>query len=160
MSADRPKNYTTNIRARQTANECVDLLADAGADHVALAMIGKQPAGLSFRLNTPYGPRDFRLPVNTEGMHKRLIVARDCGEFDSLHTTTAKLDRYTSAEHAADVAWRVARDWLAATVALVQAEMTTMSEAFSGQRVLDDGRTVAEAIRERDAVPELEGTNR
>ena len=155
--SDRPLNYTTKIAARQTAQECVTLLADAGADHVALALTDRQPSGLSFRLNTPLGPRDFRLPVNIDGMHQRLLRARKAGEFDTLHARLAQLNHYTSAGHAADVAWRVCRDWLAATVALIEAEMADVSEAFAAYRVLDGGRTFAELLAESDAVPAIEG---
>jgi len=155
--SDRPKNYTTKIRARQTAAECVELLADAGADHVALTMAGGGPVGLSFRLDTPLGPRDFKLPVNIDGMHKRLVAARRAGEFASLHATITKLNEFTSREHAADVAWRVCRDWLDATIALVAAEMSDVSEAFAAYRVLNGGKTVAELLAERDALPAIEG---
>lgn len=153
----RPKNYTTDISARQTAGECVDLLADAGADHIALTMAGGGPVGLAFRLNTPVGPRDFRLPVNIGGMHKRLRAAMAAGEFEPLHTTRARLDRYVTAEHAARVAWRVCRDWLDATVALVQAEMADVSEAFASYRILDGGRAVHEVLAESDTVAALTG---
>lgn len=148
----RPKNYTTTISARQSAQECVDLLADAGADHVALTMTGREPSGLSFRLNTPVGPRDFRLPVNTEGMHKRLTRAMHDGDFETLHTTRARLELYASEAHAARVAWRVCRDWLDATVALVLAEMADISEAFAAYRILSGGRTVYETLAESDTL--------
>lgn len=149
----RPKNYTTDISARRSAQECVDLLADAGADHVALTMTGREPSGLSFRLITPVGPRDFRLPVNIDGMHKRLQSA----DFESLHTTAARLRMYRTHEHAARVAWRVCRDWLDATVALVLAEMADVSEAFASYRILDGGRAVYEVLAEADTVAALTG---
>lgn len=144
-----PKNYTTKISARQTAGECVDLLADAGADHVALTMAGGGPVGLAFRLNTPLGPRDFRLPVNVPGMRKRLTAAESDGDFAGLRKARGT---FSSEEHARRVAWRVCRDWLDATVALVLAEMADMSEAFAAYRVLDGGRTVAEVLASSDTL--------
>lgn len=153
MSAG-PKNYTTMISTRQTAQECIDLLADAGADHIALTMAGRQPSGLSFRLDTPMGPRDFRLPVNAAGMHKRLRRA----DFSYLHTTAAKIGTWRSEEHAHRVAWRVCRDWLDATVALVLAEMADMSEAFAAYRILDGGRAVYEMLAEADTLALPAGT--
>jgi hypothetical protein len=151
----RPLNYTTKIAARQTAQECVDLLADAGADHVEIKLAGREPAGLSFALDTPLGRRDFRLPLNVEGMQKRLAHAEAAGEFASLRK---RAGAHSTREHAARVAWRVCRDWLAATVALIAAEMVSVDEAFTAYRVLPagphEGLTVYEAINrsETDAL--------
>src|SRR5258708_14771176 len=111
--ADRPKNYTTVIAAKRTAQECVSLLAEAGADHVAVSYENRQPTGLGFSLDTPHGSRSFLLPVNIDGVHKMLRAA----DFASLHPSQARLLALRSREHAADVAWRVIRDWLDAQLA-------------------------------------------
>src|SRR5258707_4166012 len=103
--ADRPKNYTTVIAAKRTAQECVSLLAEAGADHVAVSYENRQPTGLGFSLDTPHGSRSFLLPVNIDGGHKMLRAA----DFASLHPSQARLLALRSREHAADVAWRVDR---------------------------------------------------
>src|SRR5258707_11471812 len=104
--ADRPKNYTTVIAAKRTAQECVSLLAEAGADHVAVSYENRQPTGLGFSLDTPHGSRSFLLPVNIDGVHKMLRAA----DFASLHPSQARLLALRSREHAADVAWRGVRD--------------------------------------------------
>jgi len=151
---NRPKNYTTKIAARVTAGECLSLLAEAGADHVALSYTDKQPSGLTFRLDTPIGPRDFRLPVNVKGMRSRLEGAEAAGDFDS---TRQRIGSYSTREHAERVAWRVCRDWLDAVLALVAAEMADISEAFAAYRVLDGGMTVAERLALSDHLPAIEG---
>jgi len=152
-----PKDYTTKIGAQQTANECVSLLARAGADHVALAFDQRRPSGLSFRLNTPIGPRDFRLPVNVAGMRKRLERSEAEGDFAGARQ---RRGAFSSREHAERVAWRVCWHWLDSVVALVQAEMADMSEAFAQYRVLPGGQTVAEYLAAADELPALEAGDR
>jgi hypothetical protein len=148
----RPLNYTTQIDARRTAGECVDLLADAGADHVSLAMEARAPAGLYFALATPAGRREFRLPVNVPAMQK--VLARELAA-DRPHVSAAAFQRMLTTGHARNVAWRVCRDWLEATVALVRAEMAALDEAFVAYRVIEGGewagRTVYEAITAGEA---------
>src|SRR5258707_1833520 len=106
--ADRQKNYQTDIAEKHPAQECVSLLAEAGADHVAGSYENRQPTGLGFSLDTPHGSRSFLLPVNIDGVHKMLRAA----DFASLHPSQARLLALRSREHAADVAWRGIPDWL------------------------------------------------
>src|SRR5258707_13521519 len=98
--ADRQKNYQTDIAEKHPAQECVSLLAEAGADHVAGSYENRQPTGLGFSLDTPHGSRSFLLPVNIDGVHKMLRAA----DFASLHPSQARLLALRSREHAADVA--------------------------------------------------------
>jgi|HubBroStandDraft_3_1064219.scaffolds.fasta_scaffold219861_3 hypothetical protein len=135
----RPLNYTTTIRAEKTANECLELLGAHGASAVAITYDDKQPSGISFLLATPHGPREFRLPVNVGGMHKSLLKARVPA-------------RYNSTEQARRVAWRVAKDWLEAQLAIVEAQMATLDEAFLPYLQVESGQTLYEAYREREAL--------
>jgi len=156
VSAARPKAYTTTIDAKRTAGECVALLTDAGADHVSLSMRERQPVGIGFTLDTTAGKRHFELPVNVKGVHAMLMRADRAGEFASLR----KGPWVTSEQHALDVAWRVVRDWLDAQLALIAAELVTISEAFTAYRVIESGQyrgmTVAAAI-DADEVKAIEG---
>src|SRR5215472_3537351 len=111
----RPLNYSTKIKAKVTVGECQELLGEAGADAVHVTYRSKQPSGLGFRLNTPHGPRDFLLPVDIDGVAGVLQVmlatnppASAVGPKGSKRV----LDHLASREHAADVAWRVVKDWL------------------------------------------------
>jgi hypothetical protein len=127
--AKGPLKYTTSIPANQTIVECQSALAAAGAASVSVHFEDGQPAGLSFSLKTPHGPRNFTLPVNIDGMQAVLRkAAKPGGSLDALHTTRAKLDHYVSREHAANVAWRVVKDWLEAVLALIAAGMSSIDE--------------------------------
>jgi hypothetical protein len=144
----RPFKYTTQIPARRTARECVDLLADAGAQHVAISYAAKVPIGLSFR----YRDRDFAMPVRPDGMRKVLADADFGPRYRSRPSDLAQL---RSAEHAADVAWRVTQDWLEANLALVAARMSSLDEAMLPYLVIAPGRTLWDEIAERGALPAI-----
>lgn len=150
MTSNRPLNYTTKIPARQTIGECQELLGRAGASAVTVIYADRQVAGLGFRLDTPHGRRDFTLPVDVRAMHARLATARNDGLFASLHATRATLDGYTSREHAANVAWRVAKDWLEANLALIEAEMATLDQVMLPYLHVGDERTLWQAYREHE----------
>jgi hypothetical protein len=150
---NRPLNYTTKIPARATAQECFDLLSEAGAETVAIRLAAKVPVGLSFRLLVPGPsgqpePRNFDLPVNIDGMERRLGRS---GVFAGLHISVAQRQHLSSREHATDVGWRVLRDWLEAQLAMIAAEMATLDEIMLPYLVLDAGggqtRTLVEAYR-------------
>src|ERR1700735_2400652 len=110
--SSRPLNYTTKIPATQTVGECQALLAKSGASAVAVEYQDGEPTGLSFRLDTPHGRRDFTLPVNIAGIRQVLVNAERAGQFASLKKSASA---FTTEQHAANVAWRVIRDWLEAT---------------------------------------------
>lgn len=123
----RPLNYTTTIPVAQTVGECQAILAASGASSVAVHYEGGQPAGLSFSLRTPHGPRDFTLPVNMEGIRQVLVKAEREGQFAAARK---KQGTFSSPEHSARVAWRVVKDWLEANLALIAARMVTIDEVM------------------------------
>ena len=131
MASPRPLNYTTTIPVHQTVIECQSILAASGASSASVHFEDGQPSGLSFSLKTPHGQRNFTLPVNVDGMHAVLRkAAKSGGSLQALHTSRAKLDFYTSKEHAGAVAWRVVKDWLEANLALIAAQMATIDEVM------------------------------
>src|SRR5260221_12652653 len=101
--ADRPKNYTTVIAAKRTAQECVDLLAEAGADHVAVSYADKQPVAIGFVLETPHGSRSFKMPVNIDGVAAMLAKML---KNNPPHVSAAELRRLRTREHAANASCR------------------------------------------------------
>jgi hypothetical protein len=123
------------------------MLADAGAASVAVHYENREPAGLSFRLDTPHGPRAFDLPVNVGGAHAVIMaMLRD----NPPKLTRPALAKLATRKHAADVAWRVARDWLEAQLALVAAGMATVTEVMLPYLLVDGERTLWRAYRARE----------
>lgn len=147
-------NYTTSLAAKRTASECVELLAEAGADAVACQYAERQPVGLSFRLTTPEGPRDFTLPVNVDGVHRMLVKANKAGEF---RKDGYRVSAYDTREHAANVAWRVVRDWVEAQLAIIAAEMATLDEVMLPYLQIAPGLTLWEEIQARGKFPAIGG---
>lgn len=137
-------NYTTRIPCRRTVQECMAILADAGADAVAAQYQDKQPVGLSFRLASPAGgAHDFTMPVNVDGVQRMLKGAYRDGTLRGGRSEAA----WTSREHAADVAWRVMKDWLEAQLAIIAAEMATLDQVMLPYLQVDGGQTLYEAVR-------------
>ena len=153
--ADRrgPLNYTTTIPAARTVGECQELLAAAGADAVAVMYSDRKPAGLSFRLSTPAGPRDFAMPVNIDGVQKMLMKAN---REKRLRSDGHRNATYETRDHASNVAWRVLKDWLEAQTAMIAAEMATLDEIMLPYLELGGGRTLYQAYLESDGLRALE----
>lgn len=144
----RQLNYSTAIPVAKTVAECQALLAEAGAASVAVHYENKEPAGLSFTLKTPHGTRAFSLPVNVGGAH---VLIKDMLRKNPPHVSRAQLNKLAARKHAGDVAWRVARDWLEASLALVAAGMAEVTEVMLPYLVVGgDDRTLWEAYRERE----------
>ncbi len=146
-SKNRPLNFTTTIPAARTVGECQALLAAAGASSVAVHYEDREPAGLSFQLRTPHGPHAFTLPVNAGGVHRMLVKASHEGK---LRADKSRVTRAESREHAANVAWRVVKDWLEANLALIEAEMTTLETVMLPYLHVDGERTLWQAYQDRE----------
>lgn len=155
MPSTRPLNYTTKIPAAQTIGECQALLAAAGASAVAVEYDSGAATGLAFRLDTPHGKRNFDLPVRVGEMHAVLQKAKREGAFASVHVSRAVMDRYMTREHAAAVAWRVVRDWLEATLALIAAGMAGLDETMLPYLRMNDDQTLYQAYQAREQALEL-----
>lgn len=129
-------NYTTTISAEKTASEIQAKLAKAKAQAV-LCEYGDDGVmcSMSFRIATPSGIVAFRLPANTDGVLRAL-------QRDKRVPTRLK-----TRQQAANVAWRVLKDWIEAQLAIVEAEMADMTEVFLPYAQRLDGATVYQAIK-------------
>jgi hypothetical protein len=111
-------NYTTQSSVDKTMGEVVGALTRRGVTRISTVFDDQgEPAGLEFTMKTEFGLRDFALPVRVAGV-----------------LATLKRDkvqpRYSTQEHAARVAWAIARDWLRAQSALIDAGLVTLDEVM------------------------------
>jgi hypothetical protein len=143
-----PLNYTTNIPADRTIAECQRLLGTHGAASVALHYSEGRTDGMSFVLSTPHGDRAFRLPVDVPAMLRLLVAARESGKLRS--HGKGGVAALTTYEHAERVAWRVVKDWLEAQLALIDAQMATLTQVMLPYLQVDETRTLFEAYAERE----------
>ena len=89
-------------------------------------------------IDTPYGERLIRLPVNTQ---KALTVLRQNKKKNSGVKDTE--------EQAEKVAWRILKDWVDAQMALIEIEMVKMEEVFLPYTIIDNfGTTVYERLEQ------------
>jgi hypothetical protein len=147
-------DYTTTVSVAQTAGECQAVPGSAGAASVAVHYEDGQPAGLSFTLATPHGARAFTLPVITAGIRQVLLDAERDGQ---LAVPRKKQGSRASPQHAARVAWRVTRDWLAASLALTAAGMAQMEEVMLPYLHVDGDRTLWLSYWDREQAASKEG---
>ena len=129
-------NYTTTISAEKTASEIQSRLAKAKAQAV-MCEYGDDGVmcSMSFRIATPRGVVAFRLPANTDGV------------FRALCKDSRVPKRLKTRQQAANVAWRVLKDWIEAQLAIVEAEMADVMEVFLPYAQRLDGATVYQAIQ-------------
>lgn len=129
-------NYTTTVPSLRTIGEMQAMLGQAGATAVAIQYVDGGPAGISFGLRGPAGTVEtFALPVDVNAVHQLLIVQERDGKL--AHAKKAKAGTYTNRAHAERVAWRVAKDWLEAQLAIVEAQLATLDQVMLPYLVLD-----------------------
>lgn len=136
-------NYTTSIAAEKTANEIQAMLVRAKAKTV---VFDYEPNGtiakLSFQVETIHGPIIVRLPANIDGVLKAI-------QHEPKVPKNAK-----TREQASRVAWRILKDWVAAQLAIIEAELATLPQVFLPYVQTDNGQTLYERF-EAQGLPML-----
>lgn len=145
-------NYTTSVPAARTIGEMQALLAKHGAAAVAVRYTDGEPTGLTFTLPTPHGMRHFTLPVDVDAIQRLLRHQEARGAFRSSRKAPGT---FSSPEHSARVAWRVAKDWLEAQLTLVEAQMVKLDQVMLPYLHVDGELTLYEAFvqSEQRALP-------
>jgi len=128
-------NYSTQIQAEKTFTEIQSKLVAAKAQAV---MSEYDDDGvlkaISFRINSPSGFISFRLPLNPEGVYN--IILNDSNIRNKLKTK----------EQAVRIALRILKDWIEAQLAIVEAELATLTQVFLPYAQMPDGETVYQAM--------------
>lgn len=139
-------NYTTSVPVARSVTEVTQRLVSAGAGQITTDYNrAGQAVGITFRTETPHGPRTFSIPVNADRVRAVLELEGVEG-------------RYRTPEHSARVAWRIVKDWIEAQLAIIRSEMVTLDQVMLPYMQSTDGRTVYELYREN--LPALEGDRR
>lgn len=143
MAGKGPLNYTTTIDPDKSAAECVAMLARHGASAIGLTFDAGKPTGLTFSIATPWGLRQYSLPVNTAGTQKALLAAYRKGNVTR---------RFTAPEQAERVGWRVLKDWLEAQLALIEAGVADLPQVMLPYVHVEHGRTLWSVYSEQQAL--------
>ena len=136
-------NYTTSVAASRTVSQMQEALAKAGATTIAARYDEGREIGLSFTLMTVYGWRDFTLPVDTDAVWK--VIGRQRGI----------PPRLRNREQAERVAWRIAKDWLEAQLAIVESQMVSFDQVMLPYMHVDETRTLYQAYEQKQTTLEL-----
>lgn len=137
-------NYTTKVPVSQSMGEVIGALTRRGVTRISTVFDSEgAPAGIGFSMKTDYGHRDFELPVRVEGVLRAMTADK---QVPRTQCNTAQ---------AARVAWRIAKDWLAAQAALIDAELASLDEVMLPYMVNAKGQT-AYSIMRAGAMKELE----
>lgn len=120
------KNYTTEVSEERTVGEITGLLASKGARTVQIMYDDQcRPCGVSFMLLLQEMPVPFHLPCNFDGVLRSLAARyKDRWARQRFERNPASMP------HARRIAWRILKDWVAAQMALIEAEQASMAQVF------------------------------
>lgn len=128
------KNYTTSVSEDKTVGEIMGLLASKGARSIQINYddAGKC-SGVSFVLLIESIPVPFKLPCNFDGVRK--AMRNECKTW----RTKNQFDKVT--DQVRRIAWRIVKDWVAAQMALIEAEQACLAQVFLPYVSYQDGTT-------------------
>lgn len=147
-------NYTSTKPVWETVGEIQGLLAKHGATHV-MTQYGDGGAitGIAFVVPTDHGPRQYELPVQVEGVLKRLLeIYQATPSGQGMKKRGGKPD----GDRARIVAWRILKDWLEAQLALVEISMAKVDQVMLPYLLVDEGVTVYDRYLEQSGRLALE----
>lgn len=122
-------NYTTQISPAKTAGEIMDILRKHGVRKIVIDYdVDGQPEALTFQIDWQGIRTAYALPARHEGVLRVLQKDRVAG-------------KYQTTEQARRVAWRIVKDWVAAQMAIVSAEVASLPEVFLPYAVTQNGDT-------------------
>lgn len=132
------KSYTTTVAVSKTVSDVTKLLVERGAQRVVTIYEDGSATGIAFLLDTEFGPREYTIPTKVDGVLAAILN----------DTNIPKAQR--TKEKASRIAWRIALSWLETQFALIDAEMSTVSEVMLPYMVSGPGgETVYEVYRRK-----------
>ena len=148
MKKDNILDYSTEIPANRTIATIQSMLIEFDAEQILIDSEKGEVKSISFRINTKYGLKAFRIPANTEAVFNVLRSKRKVRLYDS----AAKVKDWQKANM---IAWRIALDWLEVTFALVKMGMATIDETMMPYMIGKDGHTFYQNyIENQKAIPQ------
>lgn len=137
-------NYTTKIDATKTIGEISQCLVAHGARKIVTDYDENGLAvGVTFWIELNGSPVYFALPCNWVGVLRAM-------EKDSKIPRNLK-----TKDQALRVSWRIVKDWVEAQMAIVQAQLATITEVFLPYAVTSDGNTVYQKLTSGENVIKL-----
>lgn len=128
-------NYTTKIDSYKTITEIQQILSKASAKKCVIDNDDEgNPVAITFVIEWNGMMTAFKLPCNFQGVLRSM-------------QRNKKVPRsLCNQEQALRVGWRIVKDWVAAQIAIVEAELATLAEVFLPYAVTKDGTTLFEMV--------------
>lgn len=144
-------NYTTTVEATRTADQIEQVLVKHHAKSVLKNYDGNgQLVSLSFIVPTSRGEVGVKLPVRPDAVLR--IMTREYQSRSRRRTVPTR-------EQAVRVAWRIAKDWIEAQMAIVETEMVTMDQVLLPYIETPSGKTIYQLFEERQQLLLGQGNN-
>lgn len=135
-------NYTTKIDCYKTITEIHKHLSAHGVSKIITDNNEDGfPIGLTFCLNMKEHNKmiAFSLPCNFKGV------------LNSMKSNRKVPRSLCNDQQAMRVGWRILKDWIEAQMAIVEAELATMTEVFLPYAVTNSGKTLYEYMQKDGA---------
>jgi len=143
-------NYTTTVSSARTIAEMQAMLVRAGATAVTLHYDGfGHTTGITFQVGTKYGPQQFTLTVDTQAVSEILagMRSRPYSVSERIKLVAAQAER---------TAWRVARSWLEAQLAMVEIGLASLDQVMLPYMHVGPQQTLYAAYQESQSVLQIE----
>lgn len=132
-------NYSTQVPAARTVGEIQGMLAAHGARTIVTDYDDTgHVSGISFEIWRGERVLQFRVPVNPDAVLKVLQREKD---------RNYRMRRTFTREQAVMIAWRIAKDWVEAQLALLETEMVELEQLFLPYLLLPSGKTLYEGMK-------------
>lgn len=147
-------NYTTEVPASKSISEIHRLLHDGGAVAIMMEYAPDRSVdGVTFRMDTAFGPVSYTLPANV-GSVIATINAQIKAESAAIQRREKRsrlipLKLYNDKPQAERIAWRIAKDWLEAQLALTHIGGAKLEQIMMPFARLPDGRSFYDHVVER-----------
>ena len=134
-------NYTTTVEASKTVSQIQDILVKHGARAVAMEYSNDGTVeSLFFKVETPQGNLDIRLPIDPEAIMKVLL--------QQYHQGKVPYRLAQNRPQAIRIAWRIVKDWVEAQMALLETTMVKMEQIFLPYVMVNGKQTLFQAFTE------------
>lgn len=127
-------NYSTTVDCYKTISEIQQILTKANATKIIVDNKNGLPVGLTFSINWNDQLVCFALPCNYQGVLAELKRTRGVPK------------KFLNDEQALRISWRILKDWVAAQLAIVAANLATLPQVFLPYAIHKNGNTLYENI--------------
>jgi hypothetical protein len=130
------KNYTTDVPVERTVAEIQKILAENGAQGIALEFHEGYIKDIFFKIRLHEKELPFRLPSKPANVYAALFAGMQ-------YENRLRNDRMKKAEA---IAWRICKSWLEAQITLINLEQAKLEEVFLPYLVMPSNKTLFETM--------------